>query len=59
MDFLAIDIILERVRGNNVDFPTIEMTSKKVHGNNVHSLAIDITLKKFTKMMGNLSKFGI
>ena len=35
VEFLPIEISLEKVRVNNVDFSTIEITSKKVRGSDV------------------------
>lgn len=46
MGFLTIEIILQKVRGNNVDCSTIEITSNKVRGNNVDFLTSKATSKK-------------
>ena len=47
--FLNSEILLEEVRGNNVDFSTIKITSKQVRENNLYFLTIENTSKKYVE----------
>ena len=48
--FLAIEIALKEVHGNNVDFSTGDITARKVRGNNVDFSISENSSRKYVEM---------